>query len=65
MFSLGAGDLTLVLVAVVLVFSSGRLGSFGDALGRLMTGKRGAAKGTVASGSSAKEDASKTPPDGT
>jgi len=38
--TLGPGELTLVLVAVVLIFSSGRLGSLGDALGRMLRGKR-------------------------
>jgi len=60
MFSLGAGDLTLVLVAVVLVFSSGRLGSFGDALGRLMTGRRGA-KSAAPLDAPAKGDGAKPP----
>jgi Sec-independent protein translocase protein TatA len=35
MFSLGPGELTLVLVAVSLVFIAGRLPSLGDAIGRL------------------------------
>lgn len=35
MFSLGLGELTLVLVAVALVFIAGRLPSLGDAIGRL------------------------------
>jgi Sec-independent protein translocase protein TatA len=39
MHALGPGELLLVSVALLIIFSAGRLASFGDALGRLVRGK--------------------------
>jgi len=38
----GPGDLLLLSVALLIIFSASRLGAMGDALGRLLRGKRGA-----------------------
>ncbi len=37
---LGRGELALIFAALFLVFSAGRLGAVGDALGRLLRGKK-------------------------